>query len=133
MKLILTSTTTQLKKLLVIGVTCLFIMALATSCHYDEVLPREIEIPVEPISYSLNIQPFFDAKCVSCHAGSVPPDLSASVSYNELISGNYIDTANPENSSLYESIDNGGSMEIYATAEERAILLAWIEQGAMNN
>ena len=133
MKRIFKLAITQVKKLSAIGLIGGFILVFASSCHYDEVLPREVEIPVDPISYSLEIQPFFDAKCVSCHGGSIPPDLSASVSYNELISGNYIDTTNPENSSLYLSVDNGGSMEIYATPEERAILLAWIEQGALNN
>lgn len=115
----------------------MFLLALSavlfSGCQYDEVLPQEVEIPIDPISYELDIQPFFDAKCVSCHGGSIPPNLSGSTSYNQLISGSWINTIDPENSALYESIAIGGSMETYATPSERAILLAWIQQGALDN
>jgi len=122
-----------MKNQLIIGLTSALILAFASSCHYDEVLPREVEVPTDPISYDLDIQPFFDAKCVSCHGGSVAPNLSASGSYNELVTGNYINTSNPESSLLYTKIDVGGTMESYATPTERAIILAWIEQGALDN
>ena len=105
----------------------------ASSCYNDEVLPVEVDPITEPQSYELNIQPFFDANCVTCHKGSIPPNLSASESYNALITGSYINTATPENSLLYTKIAIGGSMEPYATPEERAMVLAWIEQGAQDN
>ncbi len=103
------------------------------SCYYEEVVPLAVEIGDDPISYELDVQPFFEAKCNACHAGSVPPDLSVEVSYNELISDNWINTEDPASSPLYLSIIEGGSMEIYATPAERAMLLAWIEQEASNN
>ncbi|MEP1095586.1 MAG: hypothetical protein ABJG78_10775 [Cyclobacteriaceae bacterium] len=122
-----------MKNQLVIGLASLFILVFTSSCHYDEVLPQVVELPDEPQSYATDIQPFFEAKCNACHGGSIPPNLSASVSYSELISGNYIDTSNPASSPLYTSIDIGGSMETYATPSERAMVLAWIEQGAPDN
>ncbi|MCP4457503.1 MAG: hypothetical protein GY816_05670, partial [Cytophagales bacterium] len=107
----------------------------ASSCYYDEVLPQEANLPDPDVelSYALDIQPIWDESCVSCHAGSIPPNLAASVSYDALISGNYINTSNPESSSLYTKIEIGGSMETYANASERAIILTWIEQGALDN
>ena len=104
-----------------------------SSCYYEDVVPIEVEVPDETICFELEIQPFFDSKCSSCHAGSVSPNLSASASYDELISGNWINTSEPESSPFYQSIDVGGSMEAYATPQERAILLAWIDQGALNS
>lgn len=109
------------------------ILVAASSCKYDEVLPREVEVPTETVSYELDIQPFFEAKCVSCHSGGIPPNLEASVSYNELLNNGWLNVEDPANSALYISIELGGSMENYATPEERALVLAWITQGAENN
>jgi hypothetical protein len=104
-----------------------------TSCYYEDVVAIEVEIPVDEISYAADIQPFFDVKCNACHAGSFAPNLSEPVSYNEIINNNWVIVDDPASSPLYLSIIPGGSMEQYATPNERALLLAWIEQGAMNN
>ncbi|MDA0195579.1 MAG: hypothetical protein O2887_19045 [Bacteroidetes bacterium] len=106
------------------------VLMCVSSCYYEDVAPVEVVVPVDPINYELEIQPFFDAKCIACHGGSISPNLSASVSYDELISGNWINTTASESSPLYMSINIGGNMEAYATPAERAIILAWIEQGA---
>ncbi len=103
-----------------------------TGCYYDKVAPEGP--PEGSISYSEDIQPFFDASCIACHnGGGIPLNLEASVSYAELIFGDYIDEAIPANSLLYTKIEVGGSMEQYATDAERAVTLKWIEQGAKNN
>ena len=106
------------------------LLMLNTGCYYDQVLPVE---PEGEISYSIDIQSFFDAKCNSCHGGGVAPNLSAPDSYSTLFSGGYINTSNPESSSLYTEIDVGGGMESYATPSQRALVLKWIEQGALDN
>lgn len=109
----------------------ILLLLFTTGCYYDKVLPVE---PEGDISYSTDMQPFFDSKCVSCHnGGGVPLDLSPGVSFDALISGNYINASDPASSSLYTKINTGGSMESYATDSERAITLKWIEQGAQNN
>lgn len=110
----------------------LFVALIFTSgCYYDKVLPVE---PEGEISYTTDMQPFFDAKCISCHnGGGVPLDLTAGISYDALFAGNYINTSDPASSTLYTKIDTGGSMESYATDVERATTLKWIEQGANNN
>jgi hypothetical protein len=110
----------------------MFLLILFTSgCYYDEVY---VAPPEGEISYSTDMQPFFDAKCTSCHNGTgAPLNLNADVSYDALISGGYINTTDPAGSSLYTKIDAGGSMEAYASDNERGITLKWIEQGANNN
>ena len=104
----------------------------STSCKKEYLQTAPPPDPNVPVSYSADIQPFFNARCVSCH-GSVAPNLAASVSYNNLIQGGYINLATPENSLLYTKINVGGSMEGYANSTERQMTLLWIEQGALNN
>lgn len=116
-----------------LGISLILLMTLNTGCYYNKTpLPPE---PEGDISYSQQIQPFFDTKCVVCHtAGTgVPLDLEASVSYDNLINGNYINTDDPSASVLYVKMLPGQSMEQYANDNERALTLKWIEQGALNN
>lgn len=114
-----------------LAVSLMLGMVFTTGCYYDKVLPPE---PPDMVSYSQNMQPFFDTKCVSCHNGTgIPLNLEASVSYAQLIFGDYVDTSNPKNSELYKEISPGGDMEQHASDLERAMTLKWIEQGAKNN
>lgn len=108
------------------------VLLVMSSCTKDYVMPPPPLDPTDTIYYSLDMQPFFDAKCINCHGGA-SPNLEHPGSYDNLIGGGYVDVANPANSSLYIAINVGGSMESYATPEERAMTLAWIEQGALNN
>jgi hypothetical protein len=107
-------------------------MALNSGCYYDKVYTPE---PEGDISYSKDIQPFFDGSCVGCHSAGtgIPLNLETTVSYDNLINGGYISTGDPSSSVLYVKIAPGGSMETYATDNERALTLKWIEQGAKNN
>ncbi len=112
------------------SIAIILLLFVSTGCYYDKVLPIE---PEGDISYAQEVQPFFDLKCASCHPDDSQPNLQPDMSYNSLVSGGYIDTANPSNSKLYVKISVGGSMEPFATDTERAITLKWIEQGAKNN
>jgi mono/diheme cytochrome c family protein len=82
------------------------------------------------ISYSAQMQPFFDAKCVSCHGGN-NPNLESPGSYDNIINGGHVNTTDPPNSSLYTVLF--GFMGSSVTDGEKAMVLAWIEQGAMDN
>lgn len=116
-----------------IYISLLLLTFFASGCYYDQVVPEVVELPDEPVSYTLDIQPFFDAKCVSCHnGGGIPLDLSPDVSYDALLNG-YINTNDPEGSKLYTKINSGGSMENYASPTEVAITLKWIQEGANDN
>lgn len=87
------------------------------------------DIPTD-ISFSADIQPIFDAKCLDCHGGMIDPDLSPGESYDELVDGGYLDTDDPESSELYDKLSGGHGN---TTIEEQLIILQWITEGAQNN
>jgi len=117
-------------KISLFNISIILLLFITTGCYYDQVMPLEIE---GDVSYSVDIQSFFDAKCISCHGGNEAPNLTSPGSYTVLISDNYINTSDPASSLLYVKIIAGGSMEGYASDTERAITLKWIEQGAIEN
>ena len=120
-----------ISKIRILNIGMLFLLVFTSGCYYDQVYIPE---PEGDVSYSTDMQPFFDASCVSCHnGGGIPLNLSPGESYNALINGNYVNTANPASSLLYTKIDTGGSMESYSTATNTATTLLWIEQGAKDN
>lgn len=120
----------------IIRVIMLFLFAafLLQSCEYEWIVPDDPEMP-DVISYSNNIQPLFDRSCNAsgCHSSGGPsPNLSAEVSYNELLGGGYVNVDDPESSTLYTSV-RFGSMKAHAQPGDAAYILKWIEQGAQNN
>lgn len=111
-----------------------------TSCTYDTIVYPEDPEVTEPVSYSEEIQPLWtDSGCdvSGCHnAGGWDPNLTPGNSYNALISDGFVDTTDPASSIIYTKLLPGASMEPYLidpTADNRALILAWIEQGAMDN
>lgn len=116
-------------KILLATLLCILIY----SCEYEKREPFDPGSIPENISYSVDVQPIFNDKCVECHPGLSPPDLSPENSYFDLTSGSYLDLENPENSNFYKKISGNGSMEIYANDYDRAVILRWIEQGAQDN
>ena len=117
-----------------------FLVLVLNSCYYDTYVLPEINLdPSKIITFTDDIQPIFDQNCstVGCHqAGNINPNLEAGSAYQSLISGNFIDTDNPENSELYQWMSGNRSitMPISGINEEFNIyVLTWIEQGAKNN
>lgn len=114
------------------------IFLVLASCNYDQVLEEKI-IVTEPVLFSLDITPIFSNSCNTsgCHNGNVAPDLRPSNAYDELISGGYIDTRNPENSELYLWMKGSqGRLQMPPSgtnAIDNAKILAWIKQGALEN
>ena len=106
-----------------------------TSCTFDTIDYKPIVVP-DTVSFQNDIVlPIFEPSCAytGCHSDNgIPPILIEEKAYNSLQSG-FINLAEPERSVLYEKIDIGGSMAIYATDQDRKIILTWIEQGAPNN
>lgn len=105
------------------------------SCTYYTNDFEEVQVP-DPISFEEHIIPIFELNCNNpgCHSGTIPPDLRGDVAYDELIDGEYVtDFSTAENNLLYQKISAGGSMEGFATEENRAYIKAWIEDGAQNN
>jgi len=108
----------------------LFLIIL-TSCEYKYIDPIEVELT--DISFSSQIEPVFQKKCVGCHA-TQRPVLTTGDAYDNLIDGNFVNTDAPESSRLYEKVSGGhygGDNTLSPT--EQAILLIWIQEGAVNN
>ena len=88
------------------------------------------------VSFSTEIQPIFNAKCVSCHTtGGQLPDLSANNSYTSLNTSRYTNTSSPESSLIYTH-PNPATTEhewMKYSEAEAAIVLTWITQGVKNN
>jgi hypothetical protein len=106
------------------------------SCVWDEIPPPEIpNIPEDSsLSFSNDIVPIFESSCAvsGCHDGTWKPNLTANVAYDQLTTGGYINSSTPSDSKLYMKID-GGSMQQYATDEDRYLILRWITEGAEDN
>jgi hypothetical protein len=100
------------------------------SCEKVVYPPVEIELP-DTVSYSLDIQPIWDNKCVTCHDGGRDPDLRPENSYESLTGKGYIDTNNPEESKLMKKLY--GSHDSRASETEKQLILLWIDEGAKNN
>ena len=118
-----------------IKVLCvLFCIALVFSCEKVTLEFPEIELP-DSLSFSLDIIPIFEEKCISCHAGNISPNLSAVIAYDNLITGGYVSqdtTITPaESSLLYQKLK--GSHDDRATQIDKAKILEWIKQGAKDN
>jgi hypothetical protein len=117
-----------------------FMMVLMTGCIYDWVVPEEVpDIPIGvEISFANQIIPIFTSgnNCTSCHrAGGTPPDLTAANAYAQINTAKYINRSVPAESVIYKVIAPGSTThrhKIY-TAQQAALILAWIEQGAKNN
>lgn len=110
---------------------------LGYSCTYDTLPTPEVEVP-DTVSHQMDLMPIYNANCNSsgCHApGGPPPDLTepAENAWSNIVFFGYVDTADAEGSLLYQKIAPGGSMERFASDEDRALILAWIEQGALFN
>jgi hypothetical protein len=95
--------------------------------------PPDLPGAGDTISYSLAVQPIWDSKCVNCHDenGGIEPYLNPEDSYDELISGGYIDTVDIESSGLLQTLY--GTHKSRATDVDRQIISMWISQGAKNN
>lgn len=120
-----------MKKLFyLIFATVLTGVLLFDSCEKVVYPTVEIELP-DSVSYSLDIQPIWDNKCVKCHEGNRDPDLRPENSYVSLISGGYVNIVEPEESELMKKLY--GSHDSRATETDKQLTLLWIEEGAKNN
>ncbi|MHC1705348.1 MAG: hypothetical protein AB9846_15685 [Tenuifilaceae bacterium] len=109
----------------------LFTVASFISCEEYVWDPPKIDLTV-PISFQNEIVPIFNGNCKSCHGGAVAPDLRADKAYDALINGNYVNTADPENSSLYTKLFSASHAPKTSDIQKQQIL-GWITQGALNN
>lgn len=117
-----------IKLLSISGIVIL--MAFLTSCEKKYYVAPPGPDPDVDVSYETDMQPFFDAKCIGCHGG-ITPNLESPDSYDNIIDGGYVDTADAASSILYEVLF--GFMGDDVTQPEKDMTLLWIEQGAKDN
>lgn len=126
--------------------TLLFLMMITgfvlfmASCQYKYTIEPIVPAPdpTDTIYFSSQVVPVWNTgdKCTKCHnTGGTAPDLTPDNAYNAIIS-TYVDVNNPEASIIYAfphpDTDTHNWGESYTTSEA-AIILQWIEQGALNN
>lgn len=112
------------------------LLMLLNSCEYDFIQPTPPPPPPpagDTISFSQDIQPVFNAKCISCHPALSKPDLKTGNSYNALTTGNYVVANDPANSSLYTKCKSPGTMATYISEAQLDLIYRWIYAGAKND
>lgn len=109
-----------------------------TGCYKDIILPDVVVDPDGPpqsVSFKVELAPLLNSKCgmAGCHAsGTRKPYLVTAISYQEIVSGGFVNTAVPKESTLYKSI-NGSMREYLPSAIDRQKVYDWIRNGAPNN
>ena len=116
----------------------MILMFSLSSCYYD--LELEEDVPIDfQVNFQNDIIPIFKANCsvTGCHvSGSVSPDLSPANAFNSLMSNGLINTNDPSSSELYLWVSGQKSTPMPVGGVDptiKATILAWIEQGALNN
>ncbi|MBK8483570.1 MAG: hypothetical protein IPL31_04265 [Saprospiraceae bacterium] len=103
-------------------------------CYTDTISP-EIEYAPQAVSFNNELAPLFKAKCteVGCHiqGGHTPYLNDEKTSFKNILSGNYINTQFPKESTFYKYVF--GEMAQYTTKDERQKIYDWIRNGATNN
>jgi hypothetical protein len=113
-------------------VALVLIVAVAglSSCEKYSFAPPTIN-PLDTIYFQADIQPIFTANCITCHGALRAPDLRNGKSYKSLTEGGYV-TLPGESSTLYVMMTSSDHIP-RSTDGDKLKVLAWINQGAMNN
>jgi hypothetical protein len=101
-----------------------------TSCEKYSYTPPAVD-PNTTWHFQTDIQPIFNANCVTCHGGTKSPDLRDGKSYLALTKGGYVN-APAESSKLYSKM-SGSDHSARSTETDKLKVLYWITQGALNN
>lgn len=121
-------------KFRIFGVFCLgLLLAGLVSCEYDTIVPKEVVVP-DVVSFSTDIEPLFtSAGCTQCHPSMLKPDLTVGKAYASLTSMNLVVAGSAATSKLWSHITSGHQTASNLTAEQKAKIEKWINDGANNN
>jgi hypothetical protein len=86
---------------------------------------------IDTLHFEADIQPIFNANCLTCHGAIKAPDLREGKSYQSLTKLGLI-TPPGETSLLYLKITGADHSPRSSDADKQKILI-WINQGALNN
>ena len=111
-----------------------FIILLAACDDYKIPVPpcAPDSDPTTEVSFTSDLEPFFESKCNSCHGGTYSPDLSKGWAYDELMDGGDVDVDFPCESNLYQVVsgNHGTHGAVDVSDEEKTMVLDWIQEGA---
>ena len=117
----------------------LVLMVALAGCYQDVISPgTDPNGPPAFVSFSGDLIPIFNTNCNSsgCH-DAVPshaPSLVPDKAYNALISGGFVNTAVPDQSTVYVVCKTGQMPPTGALkATDTQKILDWIRNGAPNN
>jgi len=118
----------------IIPVVVAFVFAcLLSSCEYETIKPEPAVViaPGTVVKFSQSILPIFSKyQCTACHPNTMGLDFNPANAYASL--QKVVNTASPASSMFYiqmSSTHNGKTL----TPQERANILEWIKEGALNN
>lgn len=120
----------MLKQLIAAFIVIAAIGGLA-SCEKYTFKPEVIS-QTDSVHFQAEIQPIFNANCISCHTSIRKPDLRDGKSYESLTKGGYVNKPG-ETSKLYLHMTTNSSHIPRSTDVEKQKVLLWINQGANDN
>ncbi|OYT17051.1 MAG: hypothetical protein B7C24_04625 [Bacteroidetes bacterium 4572_77] len=122
-----------MKKILALGVLVLSIFLL-NSCQKKFIVEPQVN-PIDSISFSQQIIPIWaDQSCTGCHSSTgQQPDLTADKAYQEITSMGLVLTNDAAKSKIYEYPLASGNHFAKYTSAQAALVLQWIEEGALDN
>ena len=100
------------------------------SCEKNSYIPPKIST-VDTLHFESDIQPIFNAHCITCHGPVRTPDLRDGNSYQALTKGSYV-TKPGETSKLYLQMTSADHTARSSEFDKQKVLI-WINQGALNN
>lgn len=118
-------------KQLMAAVIVIAVIGVLTSCEKYTYTPVVIN-PVDTVHFQTEIQPIFDANCISCHTSIRNPDLRQGKSWQSLTAGGFVNKPG-EQSVLYLQITTQSSHIPKTSDTEKQKILIWINQGALDN
>jgi len=106
------------------------ISLMSFSCYYDELQVAEIPPIEEDVSFAKDIQPIFnDNNCMQCHPSTANLDLREGFAYASLVPTFAIPNDSEGSRLLAKLVDGHRSL----STNEKALIKAWIDQGAQEN
>ena len=101
------------------------------ACEYDYIAENNLQPkpdPDNPISFTSQIEPVFQSKCIACHSSRTAV-LTVGKAFNNI--KNYIDIEKPDDSEIYKKSTDAHGQNM--NSDESLILLTWIIEGAKDN
>jgi hypothetical protein len=124
-----------MKKLSYIFLSLILVLGFS-ACEYTDIVEDDgssIEIS-DNLSFSKDIEPIFRAQsCTNCHPSMKKPDLNTGKAFNSLMDGGFVNTSDPEKSSILTKPAPDGNHAGKYTSVQSRLILEWIRQGAKNN